>query len=156
MINFRLDRSSVSDLLELVQGKYPLSEDLALQICDGSNPVTPRTQVYGVYKEGLELVSIMTATYLIVFPNADGSRVVHISGAYTKESERHKKYAASLLAAIEKDAVEHFGADYLCGDSTADELYEKNGFEKTPEKETRLWKRLKNTGEKSLHEEVGA
>lgn len=142
MLNFRLDVSCVDDLLRFVQGKYPLSRDVAIQICQGLHPFTSCTQVYGVYTDDSELVSIMTATYAIVFPHEDGTRMVHLSGAYTKPSERHKGYAAVLLDAIEHDAKKYFHADYLCCDSVADALYEKFGFVHASCEESRLWKRL--------------
>ena len=89
-----------------------------------------------------ELVSIMTATYSIVFPHRDGTRMVHVSGAYTKDNFRHQGYASTLLKAIERDARDYFHADYICCDSTANRLYKKNGFQEAPTDETRLWKQL--------------
>ena len=84
----------------------------------------------------------MTATYAIVFTHSDGARVVQIGGAYTREDERHKNHASTLLSAIEKDAKRFFRADYLCYDSTADDLYTKAGFLMAPDGESRLWKPL--------------
>ncbi len=141
MINLRLDENSVNDLLRLVNGRYPLTRDIAEQICSSEHPTKPCTHVYGAYYNGNQLVAIMTATYSIVFPHEDGIRMVHISGAYTKEEYRHQGYATSLLKAIERDAKDYFHADYLCCDSTMDKLYEKNGFV-APKVETRLWKPL--------------
>lgn len=141
MINLRLDENNIDELLKFVDGKYPLTKELAHSICIGTNPVNPCTQVYGVYEKN-ELVSIMTATYCIVFPHKDGTRIVHISGAYTKDNFRHRGYASTLLKAIEKDARDYFHADYICCDSTANELYKKNGFQEAPVNESRLWKQL--------------
>ena len=84
----------------------------------------------------------MTATYSIVFPHKDGTRMVYISGAYTKEGFRHLGYASALLKAIERDARDCFYADYMCCDSKVNQLYEKNGFQKVPTDGTRLWKQL--------------
>ena len=145
MINLRLDENNIDELLELVKGKYPLTKELAHNICIGSHPINPCTQVYGAFstKNGKsELVSIMTATYSIVFPHKDGTRIVHVSGAYTKDNFRHLGYASTLLKAIEEDARNYFHADYICCDSTVDELYKKNGFQETPTDESRLWKQL--------------
>jgi len=145
MINFRLDENNIDELLEFVDGKYPLTEEIAHSICIGSHPVNPCTQVYGAFSNEngkSELISIMTATYCIVFPHEDGTRMVHISGAYTKDNFRHQGYASILLNAIEKDARKYFHADYMCCDSTVNELYERHGFEKAPVGEFRLWKRL--------------
>ena len=143
MINFRLDNNCVDDLLALTRNKYPLDRALAKQICSGSNPTSPRAQVYGCYKDGKELVAIMTATYTLFFPHEDGTKVVQISGAYTKEEERHSGFASQLIKAIESDAVKYYHADYLCCDATAAELYEKNGFIPAPAGEKRMWKPLR-------------
>ena len=145
MINFRLDRNQTGDLLCLAAGRYPLTEETAREICGGGHPSAPCTQVYGAYANGngkSELVAIMTATYSIVFPHKDGSRMCHVSGAYTREDMRHQGYASALMRAIERDAAECFHADYLCCDSTADALYRHMGFVPAPEDETRLWKKL--------------
>ncbi len=137
MINFRLDENSVDDLISMTG----INKELAKSICSGENPVSPCTQVYGCYEHN-ELVAIMTATYSIVFPHEDGTRMVHISGARTKLEHRNKGFATTLLRAIERDAIEGFHADYLCCDSTANELYKKNGFQEAPSNESRLWKQL--------------
>jgi predicted GNAT family acetyltransferase len=84
----------------------------------------------------------MTATYSIVFPHRDGTRMVHISWAYTKDNFRNQGYASTLLKVIERDARDYFHADYICCDSTANNLYKKNGFQEAPTDETRLWKQL--------------
>lgn len=153
MINFRLCDYNIDALLEFVNGKFPLTEEVARSICVGIHPVVPCTQVYGAFfnENGKsELVSIMTATYCLVFPHKDGTRMVHISGAYTKDKFRHQGYASALLRAIEKDATDFFHADYLCCDSTVNELYEKHGFTTAPDGETRLWKRLTTAKQKIL------
>ena len=145
MKNFRLDENNISELLAFVDGIYPLTEEIARKICVGTDPACPCTQVYGAFDNKGEhsvLASIMTATYSVVFPHKDGSRIVHLSGAYTKDDFRHQGYASILLNAIEKDARYYFYADYICCDSTANELYLKNGFKVAPAEETRLWKQL--------------
>ncbi len=142
MINFRLDENSISDLLNFVGDKYPITKDLATKICKGVHPTHACTQVYGCYHYEMGLVAIMTATYSIVFPHNDGTRMVHISGAYTKENMRGRGYASMLLKAIERDAQDYFHADYLCCDSTVNDLYIQNGFIAAPFCETRMWKRI--------------
>ena len=145
MINLRLDENNIDELLDFCKGKYPLTREVAHNICIGTHPVNPCTQVYGAFcneNEKSELVAILTATYCIVFPHKDGTRMVHISGAYTKENFRHQGYASALLRAVEKDARDYFHADYICGDSTANQVYFKNGFQKAPAEETRIWKQL--------------
>ncbi len=145
MINLRLDENNIEELLDFCKGKCPLTKEVARNICIGTHPVNPRTQVYGAFCNGngkSELVAIMTATYSIVFPHRDGARMVQVSGAYTKDNFRHQGYASTLLRAIERDARDCFHADYICCDSTANNLYKKNGFQETPTYETRLWKHL--------------
>lgn len=139
-ISNRLTKSCINDLIDLVKYEKPLTKDIANAICIGENPDKPCTQVYGIYNSN-KLISIMTATYSIVFPHIDGTKVVQISGAYTHPDYRHKGYATKLLKIIEKDAKKYFKADYICLDSEADELYTKNGYIKS--KDSRLWKKLK-------------
>lgn len=140
-MNHRLNKDNIELLLNFTDGIYPLTREIANNICIGTDPVSTCTQVYGIInKETNELVSIMTATYMIVFPHEDGTRVVHISGAYTKDNYRHQGHASTLLKAIENDAKNYFRADYLCCDSKANKLYESNGFSVSTE--TRLWKQL--------------
>lgn len=75
------------------------------------------------------------------FPHSDNptGNIVHISGAYTKKEYRGKGYATLILKEIEKNAL-NMHADYICCDSSADELYLKHGFTKSSE--SRLWKQL--------------
>ena len=144
VINLRLNENNIDELLDFCKGKYPLTKKVAYNICLGTHPVNPCTQVYGAFcnENGKsKLVAIMTATYSIVFPHEDGTRIVHISGAYTKDNFRNRGYASDLLKAIERDARDYFHADYMCCDSIANDLYKKNGF-KEPDVETRLWKQL--------------
>ena len=143
MKNDRLSRDRVADLLHLAEvGRYPLNEKLAGELCSAEDPTGPCTLVYGLDDEDGNLVSIMTATYSITFPHEDGYRMVHISGAYTREDCRHQGLASRLLSSIERDARTYFKAHYLCCDSTARELYERSGFQEAPEDETRMWKPL--------------
>lgn len=144
MLNLRLDENNIDELLDFCKEKYPLTKEVAHNICIGTHPVNPCTQVYGAFcnENGKsELVAIMTATYSLVFPHEDGTRIVHVSGAYTKDNFRHQGYASDLLKTIERDARDYFHADYICCDSIANDLYKKNGFQE-PTEETRLWKPL--------------
>lgn len=132
MINQRLDKSAVPDLVELsgnADFPYPLTESAAYIYCKGTRPLLPTTQTYGMYYDGVRLVSVMTATFCYIFPYADcpGGKAVYISGAYTHPDFRNRRCATHLLEAIERDAA-MFGADYLCCDSAADGLCEKYGF----------------------------
>ena len=141
MKNHRLDKDRIPKLLELAKiGGYPLTEEVAKEFCRGEDPIRPCTMVYGIEREDGALAAMLTATYSLVFPHVDGYRMVHISGAYTREDMRHRGFVSVLLSAIEEDAKTYFKAHYLCCDSTAPELYEKAGF--LPSSETRMWKVL--------------
>jgi len=142
MINLRLDDTMIGDLLELSKQEdfpYELSIDEAKKYCSSENIKEQTTQTYGAYYRGTILVSVMTASYVRVFPHKDSpsGKIVHISGAYTHPNYRCMGYATTLVKAIEKDAKE-FGADYICLDSTADKFWTKNEFIKS--NESRLWK----------------
>ena len=104
-------------------------------------------QIYGIFEDDM-LVSVMTATFCMVFPCGDSpsGRIVHISGAYTLPAYRHRHHATALLTKIQAEAV-LFGADYLCCDSTADGLYLRFGMEPTAAHETRMWKKLSQNKE---------
>ena len=141
----KLDDHHIHDLAQLsgAQGfPYPIAEDSARVYCRNRGASDPGVQTYGVFEEG-KLVSVMTATFCVVFPCDDSpsGRIAHISGAYTLPAFRHRHYAAELLTAIQADAVA-FGADYLCCDSTADGLYRSFGMYPTSDDETRMWKKL--------------
>lgn len=147
MINRRLDKESIYDLVRFSKTEgfpYELTEESASLYCTGKRPVIGSVQTYGIYDSDEELVSVMTASFLVVFPHTDSpsGRIVQISGAFTHPAFRGMHYATELLKAIENDAID-FGADYICCDSTADDLYIKFGFETASDDETRLWKRLK-------------
>ena len=126
---------------------YPISEDAARVYCQNRDASDTGVQTYGIFEDD-KLVSVMTATFCLVFPCEDSpsGRIAHISGAYTLPSYRNRRYATVLLTAIEGDA-EAFGADYLCCDSTADGLYLSFGMHPTSDDETRMWKKLKNEEE---------
>lgn len=145
-----LDHDHIPALLELSAAEgFPceLTAETARRYCRGKAPADEGVATYGVFEEDY-LVSVMTATFCMVFPCKDSptGRIVHISGAYTLPASRSRGYASDLLRMIEEDA-RSFGADYLCCDSIADGLYLHNGFEPTSDDETRMWKRI------SLHKE---
>ena len=139
MVVRRLEVKDIFDLFGFVDDSHQISMELALMLCGGEKPSHPCAQIYGAF-EGAEMVSMITATYCVVYPHKDGTKIVQLSGAYTKESERGKGYASAILEMIEHDAKVYFNADYLCCDSSADELYYKHGFKKSDE--SRLWKPL--------------
>ena len=140
----RLDESSTDDLCTLSEEAdfpYKISKDDARFYCKGTD-ISEGVQTYGVYQEN-RLTGVMTATFCRVFPHCDSpsGKIIQLSGAYVHPDFRGQGNATALIKAIEEDAV-IYGADYICTDSTADELYEKNGFNHAPENESRLWKRL--------------
>lgn len=144
MTTKKLDKRKIQALLDIstIDGfPYKLTEEVAKIYCSGKAPTDEGVQTYGVFVNN-KLVSVMTATFCVVFPCKDSpsGKIVHISGAYTLPEYRHKHYASNLLMMIEMDAVT-FGADYICCDSTADGLYLSNEFEPTSENETRMWKK---------------
>ena len=119
----KLDNHHIKDLMAISEAEgfpYPITEDVARIYCQGRDATAPGVQTYGVFEDD-KLVSVMTATFCLVFPCEDSpsGRIAHISGAYTLPDCRHRHYATELLTAIEADA-KAFGADYLCCDSTAD------------------------------------
>lgn len=115
--------------------------DVKVHYLSGDYPVHSGSQTYGYYVYD-ELVGVMTATYMYVFLHSDSpnGKVVYISGAYVHPDYRGKGIATELLAYIEKDSKKYFKADYLCCNSSADDLYKKAGFVESSE--SRLWKKL--------------
>lgn len=144
MKNLRLEKENIKDLLQFGkdEGLFTMDEESALLYCSGKDPLDQGVQTYGIY-ENEELVAIMTATYQRIFPHEDNphGRTVQLSGAFTTAKYRHRGYASKLLEAIEKDAKTYFRADYICCDSSASELYYKNGFILNTV-EDRMWKPL--------------
>lgn len=57
---------------------YPITEDVARIYCQGRDATAPGVQTYGVFEDD-KLVSVMTATFCVVFPCEDspsgGSRI---------------------------------------------------------------------------------
>ena len=146
----RLNGDDLQALLSLSAADgFPckMTEETAKPYCRDKAPADEGVQTYGVFADD-RLVSVMTATFCMVFPCEDSpsGRIVHISGAYTLPEYRGKHYATELLKMIGSDA-ESFGADYLCCDSIADGLYLKNSFEPTSDRETRMWKVIQQNKE---------
>jgi ribosomal protein S18 acetylase RimI-like enzyme len=84
----------------------PLAQEtLISDYCNAKKPVNPSVHIYGHYEDN-RLVSVMTATFMLVMPHEDSpnGRVVQISGAYTHIDYRHRNIASSLLQEIQEDA----------------------------------------------------
>lgn len=146
----KLNHHHIRDLIAISGAEgfpYPITEDIARVYCQNREASDTGVQTYGIFEDD-KLVSVMTATFCMVFPCEDSpsGRIAHISGAYTLPDHRHRHYATALLSAIEADA-KAFGADYLCCDSTADGLYLRFGMHPTSDEETRMWKKLKKEEE---------
>lgn len=155
----RLTRGNFNDLMELSKSKdfpYKITGNNKYDIMTGylngdTKPTSPMVQTYGYYANvdksdgtvNKELVGVMTATYMLVFPHHDSpsGRIVHISGAYVRPDMRHKQIATKLLSFIMADAETRFKADYLCCDSSANGFWLNRGF--TNSYESRLWKPMR-------------
>lgn len=137
-----IKKLSIKDVDKLVllsqEEDFPceLDKTTAEKYCQGNLSC----QTYGLFVDNV-LVSVMTSSLCQIFPHPDNKtgNIIHISGAYTKKQFRGRYYATTILKEIEKDAI-NIHADYMCCDSSADELYLKCGFTKSSE--TRLWKQL--------------
>ena len=132
----KLNKTHIKDILQLLKEYNPYVNEIVLMemLCDKSCNM----KIYGKYCEGT-LVSMMCATYLNVFPHKDSptGRIVRVSGAYTDERFRRNGYARELLREIEKDVIEEFDCDYICCDSSVDELYISEGYVESSESRLR-------------------
>jgi predicted acetyltransferase len=140
-MNYRLNSNNVKAIIDISKcDDFPIeiNENIASIYCNNKDSIETGTYTYGVFMEE-KLVSVMTATYLLVFPHPDNpnGKITHISGAYTRPEYRHRGLASVLLKEIEKDSM-LFGSDYICCYSSADKLYEKYGFKYSTE--SRMWK----------------
>ena len=95
--------------------------------------------LFGEY-QGNELAAIGALSIFFVFPCPDSpcGLIGHISGVYTHPAYRHQGLSASIVDQLIAAGCEA-GCDYVCLDSTADELYRMAGFIHAPENETRMW-----------------
>ena len=137
-----LDETCVKDLIELSKAPdFPCELDFEkAEIYCG---LDKSIRTFGKYNNAHRLVSVVTVTFIRVFPSKDSpnGKIAHISGAYTLPEYRGKGIMTKMLDMIIHIAKKH-GADYLCCDSIADDLYYKCGFIKPSHNETRLWKPL--------------
>lgn len=144
---FPLSKECVDDLhrISLLAG-FPLvvSKEMAEKYCNGDDdkPHEGMTQAFGIYDAyEKDLVAVMTATFMRVFPHPDSpsGKIVHVSGAFTHPDYRHLGYATRLLEFIEAVSKKLYGADYICTDTVAEELFKKNGYIVSRDA-TRMWK----------------
>ena len=140
MSRLRLDEKEMQDFLTLSrEDGFPCElTDEVLELLS-KNIASNSFLLFGEY-QGNELAAIGALSIFFVFPCPDSpcGLIGHISGVYTHPAYRHQGLSASIvdqLIAAGREA----GCDYVCLDSTADELYRKAGFIHAPENETRMW-----------------
>ena len=146
---FPLIKQNAGDLHKIsLLEDFPLalSKDMAEKYCNGDSgkPYCGMTQTFGIYDAyEKDLVAVMTATFMRVFPHPDSpsGKIVHISGAYTHPDYRHLGYASRLLEFIEAVSKKLYGADYICADAVAKELFTNNGY-MISRGATRVWRRI--------------
>ena len=140
MSRLRLDEKEKLDFLALSREEgFPCElTDEVMALLD-KNIASNSFLLFGEYR-GDDLAAIGALSICFVFPCPDSpcGLIGHISGVYTHPAYRHQGLSASIvdqLIAAGREA----GCDYVCLDSTADELYRKAGFIHAPENETRMW-----------------
>jgi GNAT superfamily N-acetyltransferase len=140
MSRLRLDEKEKLDFLALSREEgFPCEltdEVMALLV---KNATGDAFLLFGEYSDG-RLAAIGALSIFFVFPCPDSpcGLIGHISGVYTHPEYRHQGLSAAIVDQI-IDAGREAGCDYVCLDSTADELYRKAGFIHAPENETRMW-----------------
>lgn len=140
MSRLHLNEQEMQDLIKLSKEEgFPCELTEEVMTILAQNVADDSFQLYGEYKDG-QLASIGAISIFLVFPCHDSPSglIGHISGAYTSPKFRHHGLSAAIvdqLIAAGREA----GCDYVCLDSTADELYRNAGFIHAPENETRMW-----------------
>ena len=152
MSRLRLDEREMQDVLTISrEDGFPCElTDEVLELLS-KNIASNSFLLFGEY-QGNELAAIGALSIFFVFPCPDSpcGLIGHISGVYTHPAYRHQGLSASIvdqLIAAGREA----GCDYVCLDSTADELYRKAGFIHAPENETRMWLPLHTRPEPHLN-----
>lgn len=140
MSRLRLDEKELQDLTALSrEDGFPceLTDEVAALL--DKNIASNTFLLFGEYR-GDDLAAIGALSIFFVFPCPDSpcGLIGHISGVYTRPQYRHQGLSAAIVDQI-IDAGREAGCDYVCLDSTADELYRKAGFIHAPENETRMW-----------------
>lgn len=140
MSRLRLDEKEMQDFLTLSrEDGFPCElTDEVMALLD-KNIASNSFLLFGEYR-GDDLATIGALSIFFVFPCPDSpcGLIGHISGVYTHPAYRHQGLSAAIVDQIIA-AGREAGCDYVCLDSTADELYRKAGFIHAPENETRMW-----------------
>lgn len=107
--------------------------------------------LFGEYRdERLAAIGALSIFFVFPCPDSPCGLIGHISGVYTHPAYRHQGLSASIVGQLIA-AGREAGCDYVCLDSTADELYRKAGFIHAPENETRMWLPLHTRPEPHLN-----
>ena len=140
MSRLRLDEKEMQDFLTLSrEDGFPCElTDEVMALLD-KNIASNSFLLFGEYR-GDDLAAIGALSIFFVFPCPDSpcGLIGHISGVYTHPAYRHQGLSASIVDQLIAAGCEA-GCDYVCLDSTADELYRMAGFIHAPENETRMW-----------------
>lgn len=140
MSRLMMDEKQIDDLTKLSREEgFPIAFTGELMERFAAQCRAPSFYLFGEYCND-RLVSVGALSVFYVFPCSDspGGLIGHISGVYTHPDYRRLGYSSVVMHEI-LEAGRDAGCDYVCLDSTADELYRKLGFIDTPEGETRLW-----------------
>ena len=152
MSRLRLDEKEKLDFLALSREEgFPCElTDEVMALLD-KNIASNSFLLFGEYR-GDDLAAIGALSIFFVFPCPDSpcGLIGHISGVYTHPAYRHQGLSASIVDQLIAAGCEA-GCDYVCLDSTADELYRKAGFIHAPENETRMWLPLHTRPEPHLN-----
>ena len=152
MSRLRLDEKEKLDFLALSrEDGFPcVLTDEVMALLD-KNIASNSFLLFGEYR-GDDLAAIGALSIFFVFPCPDSpcGLIGHISGVYTHPAYRHQGLSASIVGQLIA-AGREAGCDYVCLDSTADELYRKAGFIHAPENETRMWLPLHTRPEPHLN-----
>ena len=152
MSRLRLDEKEKLDFLALSREEgFPCELTDEVMALLAKNTAGDAFLLFGEYRDE-RLAAIGALSIFFVFPCSDSpcGLIGHISGVYTHPAYRHQGLSASIvdqLIAAGREA----GCDYVCLDSTADELYRMAGFIHAPENETRMWLPLHTRPEPHLN-----
>ena len=109
-------------------------QDLAALSREDGFPCVLTDEVMALLDKNIASNSFLLFFFVFPCPDSPCGLIGHISGVYTHPKYRHQGLSAAIV-----DQIIEAGCDYVCLDSTADELYRKAGFIHAPENETRMW-----------------
>ena len=152
MSRLRLDEKEKLDFLALSREEgFPCELTDEVMALLAKNTAGDAFLLFGEYRdERLAAIGALSIFFVFPCPDSPCGLIGHISGVYTHPAHRHQGLSASIvdqLIAAGREA----DCDYVCLDSTADELYRKAGFIHAPENETRMWLPLNTRPEPHLN-----